>query len=80
MYTGATKTFDENGVGVGLVAYSVETGALGEPMLLHSERCATYEGSRHEADIVAKATTANMLNEHPDGYWIFRSKEDGKGF
>ena len=50
-------------------------------MLLHSERCQTYEEFRDEVDTIAKARQANMLTSTPMDIGAFSGKKGaGKGF
>eukprot|EP00973_Karenia_brevis_P027597 3804276-Karenia_brevis.AAC.1 len=50
---------------IGVVIKGMESGALKEHMLLHSERCASYEEFRDEVDTIAKARSCNLMTAAP---------------
>jgi hypothetical protein len=79
-YPDATNTFKADVMRIGIVIPNMETGALREHMLLHSEHCETYEEFRDEVDTIAKARSANMLTNTPMDIGAFKGKGEGKGF
>ena len=50
---------------IGVVIKGMEAGALREHLLLHSERCDSYEEFRNEVDTIAKARAAHLLEPTP---------------
>ena len=64
-YTEATGKDVDDDTKIGVVIKGLETGALREHLLLHSERCETYEEFRDEIDTIAKARNSNLLTATP---------------
>ena len=73
------KEIDDD-IKIGVVIKGMETGPLREHMLLHSERCETYEEFRDEVDTIAKARSANLLTATPMDLGAFgKGGKKGKG-
>ena len=76
----ANKTIDDD-LKVGIVIKGINTGSLREHLLLHSERCSTYEAFRAEIDTIARAQTANLMTAAPMEIGAFGGgKGTGKPF
>ena len=64
-YESATGKELDDDTKIGVVIKGMESGSLQEHMLLHSERCVTYEEFREEVDTIAKAKQSNLLSSSP---------------
>ena len=64
-YREATGKEIDDDTKIGVVIKGLEAGALREHLLLHSERCETYEEFRDEIDTIAKTRNSNLLAPTP---------------
>jgi len=79
-YSETWKEDVDDDIKIGVVIKGMETGPLREHMLLHSERCETYEEFRDEVDTIAKARSANLLTTTPMDLGAFgKGGKKGKG-
>ena len=77
-YTDATSKVIDDDTKIGIVIKGMESGSLREHMLLHSERCETYEEFRNEVDTIAKARAAQFVVNSPMDLGAFNKKGGGK--
>eukprot|EP00959_Pyramimonas_sp_CCMP1952_P219488 4589510-Pyramimonas_sp.AAC.1 len=61
-YESATGKVIDDDTKIGIVIKGMEAGALREHMLLHSERCVTYEEFREEVGTIAVARVWKVLD------------------
>jgi hypothetical protein len=71
-YESATGKEVDDDTKIGVVIKGMGSGSLQEHMLLHSERCVTYEEFREEVDTIAKAKQSNLLNSSPMDIGVLR--------
>ena len=77
-YTESTKKDLDDDTKIGIVIKGMDAGPLREHLLLHSERCVTYDEFRDEVDTIAKARASNLLTPAPHGPWGIRRRQ-GEG-
>lgn len=78
-YADATKKPIDDDTKIGIVIKGLATGSLKEHLLLHSERCETYDQFRNEVDTLAKARNSNLLTHAPMDLSALKGKGKGKG-
>ena len=78
-YEKETEKKIEDDLKVGVVIKNMEKGSLKEHLLLHAERCTTYESFRAELDTIARAQRAAMMDTQPMDLSALKANGGGKG-